>query len=218
MGRAFVLAVLAVVLLAGCTANFRAAAVPEDLLSRHGWKPDASISDPAPRSEAPGHATQTLAYVDDGARGGYPASLSLTTIQTTLTLSLPDLRDRVRERIRERAAELGVRFDPAEEQGERTRAAGERTLYVLLQGKVESSGALFTARDATVRILGEVWTCGGASVVAVALAQVDSATRVGGVPVTRDPDDRNWRDIVQDPSGSIHGARGDAGLVHRARC
>lgn len=214
--------VLLLVLGSGCVGIAAPARVPDELLGGrdgNGWALDAGESEQRPQGSGFGLvATQTLLYEDPG-DPGYPASLSLTTIRTLLAPSTNELRERVRERVRERAQELGIRLDAEERQGSRVVATGDPSLWFLFRGTVEEAGELFT-QDATVRILGEVWNCraSGNSVAAVGLAQIDSVTLVNGVPVRRQVDETNWRELVQDPAGSIEGVAGIKGLLYNVAC
>jgi hypothetical protein len=163
-----------------------------------------------------------LAYADDGqgGNGGYPASLALTTLKLFPTPGEAQLRDILRQQVRQRSEAQGIRLTNEGTEGARTLASGHRTLFFVFTGTVTGSGPLFTTRDATAKILGEVWNCpeAGSSVAAVGLAQVDSVQSVGGVPLPAQPNPLNWRELAGDPSGSVDGQRQSDGLVYLARC
>jgi hypothetical protein len=215
-------------LAAGCTSEgFHAARVPEAFLhdqANNGWRLDQDRSDAAPRSEGPGGLAQrqALVYVDDGTNSPrrYPASLVLTTVRTTPTPSEGQLRDLLRQQVEQRSAEQGIRLGNQTLEGSRTLADGHGTLYFAFTGTVSGEGPLFTTRDATAKIVGEVWNCPGAgsSVLAVGLAQVSASRGVGGIALPPEPDATNWRELVADPRGSIEGHRGNDGLLHQTRC
>lgn len=214
-------------LLAGCASPFVAARVPDALLQGdggNGWARDAARSDTGPRGEAGGLAQhQTLAYVDDGqgGNGGYAASLVVTTAKLLPSPSEAQLRQLLSDQVRARSEEAGIRLnETATLEGSRALADGHRTLYFVFTGTITGEGPLFTTRDATAKILGEVWNCpaAGTSVSAVGLAQVSSVSRLGGIPVATNQDPRNWREIAADPQGTIEGQRGADGLLYNVVC
>jgi hypothetical protein len=219
---------LALLLLAGCTSpsSFHAARVPDALLQGdggNGWEPDGAHSDAAPRQANGGlQAQQTLAYKDDGqgGNGGFPASMALTTLKLLPTPTESQLRDIVRTQVQERSAEQGIQLGDQQLEGARTLADGHGTLYFMFTGTVTGNGPLFTTRDATAKILGEVWNCpeAGTSVAAVGLAQVSTIQVIGGVPVTQQTDARNWQELAGDPSASVDGQRDGNGLVYNVVC
>jgi hypothetical protein len=219
---------LTLLLVAGCSTpgSFHAARVPDTLLQGgpgNGWEVDASHSDGAPREANGGlQAQQTLAYKDDGSGsdGGYPASIAITTLKLLPTPNESQLRAIVEEQVRTRSEEQGIRLGDQVHEGARTIADGHGTLYFVFTGTVTGSGPLFTSRDATAKILGEVWNCpeAGTSVAAVGLAQVSSTQMVGGVPVTTQADERNWRQLAGDPAAGVDGQRDGSGLVYNVVC
>jgi len=221
------LLVVAAALLAGCTGSFCAAQVPGNLLQGdggNGWASDADHSDASPRSESAGLVVrQTRAYADDGKGGnaGYPASLVLTTLRLFPTPSEDKLRDILRQQVQERAASQGIKVDQQSTGGARTLADGHRSLFFVFTGTVNSTGPLFTTRDATAKIVGEVWNCpeSGTSAVAVGFAQVTNTVRgPGGVPIQTNENTQNWRELVGDPSGSVEGQRASDGLLYNVTC
>lgn len=213
-------------LLAGCVGGFAPARVPGELLQGdggNGWTEDPKRSDPEPRSESLGLVRrQALAYEDDGkgGNGGYPATLTLTTLRLAPLPGETQLRDILRDQVRLRSEESGIRLGPEATEGSRALADGHRTLYFVVRGNVTGEGALFTTRDAAANIVGEVWNCpeAGTSVAAVGLAQVSSVQRIGGVPLPAQENPLNWRELVGDPDGSIDGALASDGLLYNARC
>ncbi|MDX1611794.1 MAG: hypothetical protein R3185_05455 [Candidatus Thermoplasmatota archaeon] len=51
-----------------------------------------------------------------------------------------------------------------------------------------------------------------------AFAQVDQASRIGGIETSREVDRTTWREIAQDPWGEIEGMQGTRGLVYNVAC
>jgi hypothetical protein len=220
------LCVLAAALLAGCTGAVVPARVPDALLQGdggNGWAADAAHTDAQPRSENLGLVQrQTLGYADDGrgGNGGYPATLTLTTLKMSPAPGEPQLRDILRDQVRRGSEESGIRLGDQVVEGGRALGDGHRTLFFVFTGNVTGGGPLFTTRDATAKILGEVWNCPEAStsVAAVGLAQVSSVQSVGGIPLPAQEDPRNWRELAGDPSGGVDGQRDLNGLLFHARC
>ncbi len=207
----------------GCL-SLTEARVPQELVegnSGNGWQVNDTASDDEVRSRLLGLVRfRSIHYEDLGDRGGYPASLSISTLRTPLAPSEDDLRERVREQVVQRAEANGIRFGSDPTTGTRDLAQGYGSRYFVYDGNVtQGEDSIFT-RDARVRILGEVWTCQGSrtSIVAVALAQVTDVRYVGGQPILVQPDDQNWREVVADPQGSIDGIQGQLGLVYNVRC
>ena len=218
-------ALLLALLLAGCTGGaFAVARVPANLLqggNGNGWATDAPHSQAAPTSDG-GVQRQTLAYADDGTTGdkGYPATLSLTTLKLFPTPTETQLRDLLQQQVKQHSEQSGITVGNQVVEGGRNLADGHHTLYFVFTGTLTGTGPLFTTRDATAKILGEVWNCPekGTSVAAVGLAQVSSVQSVGGVPISKDTNTGNWREIAADPAGAIDGQRGADGLVANVAC
>jgi hypothetical protein len=200
------------------------ARVPDSLLGNgSGWAADAGHSDAQPQSQSLGLVQrQTLAYTDDGkhGNGGYPANLALTTLKLFPTPSRDQLRDIVQQQVKEQSQAQGIQLGNQALQGSRTLADGHTTLFFVFTGTVTGQGSLFTSSNATAKILGEVWNCGeaGTSVVAVGLAQVGSASSLGGIPLQNQENPQNWRELAADPHGSIDNQQGGDGLVDNAVC
>jgi hypothetical protein len=189
----------------------------------NGWEQDASRSDAQPASESGGLVQrQTLAYRDDarGGNGGYPASISLTTLKLTPSPGEAQLRDILRKQVQQSAEQQGIALGDQVREGSRTLADGHGSLWFQFTGTVTGDGPLFTTEDATAKILGEVWNCpeSGTSVAAVGLAQTTSTQVVGGIPVATNENPTNWREIAGDPSGSIDGQRDASALVYNVVC
>jgi hypothetical protein len=163
-----------------------------------------------------------LAYADDGQSGdgGYPASLVLTTLKLAPTPSEGQLRDILQDQVKTQSEAAGIALQGQATQGSRTLADGHATLFFVFTGKVTGSGPLFTTRDATAKIVGEVWNCGerGTSVAGVGLAQVSTVQSVGGVPLPSQDNVGNWRELVADPKGTIDGQTGGDGLLWGVVC
>lgn len=228
MRPSLLVAVPLALLLAGCTSSssFHAARVPDVLLqgsNGNGWAPDGAHTDATPVSENNGLTSrQTLAYADSaqGGTGGYPASLAITTLKLVPSPNEAQLRDIVREQVRQKSEQQGIVLGSQSQEGGRTLADGHSSLYFVFQGKVSGSGPLFTSRDATAKILGEVWNCpeAGTSIAAVGLAQTAATQNVGGVPVSTNTDERNWRELAGDPAAQVDGQREGSGLVYNVVC
>lgn len=208
---------------AGCL-SLDPALVPARFLqgdSGNGWRFNQTASHDEPRDRYLGLVRfQALSYQDPGEQGGYPARMSLTTLRTLLAPSEEDLRERAEEQIRSRAEANGISLAGPPETGERTLESGYGSLWFVYDGNATQAQGQFFTRDAPVKILGEVWTCSSSrtSVAVVGLAQVADVRYIGGSPVVSQPDDRNWREIVADPDGTIEGVTGDDGLVYNVVC
>lgn len=223
-GRLLLVLVLAgVAASAGCL-SLDPALVPARLVegsSGDGWRFNQTASHDDPRSRYLGLVRfQALSYEDPGAQGGYPARLTVTTLRTVLAPTEEDLRDRAEAHIRDQTQASGITLDGPPKTGERSLASGYGTLYFVYDGNVSQAQGQYFSRDAPVKILGEVWTCSSSrtSVAVVGLAQVADVRYFGGDPVVSQPDDRNWREIVADPSGTIEGISGGDGLVYNVVC
>jgi hypothetical protein len=224
LGWGSLLALVAVVAASAGCLGLDPAQVPADLVQGgggNGWRFNDTASDDEPQSRSFGLVRfQSLSYEDKGDEGGYPARLSLTTLRTVLAPSEEDLRDRARTRVRERAAASGITLEDDPETGSRILASDYESLYFVYDGNATQAEGDFFTRDAPVKILGEVWTCSSSrtSVAVVGLAQVADVRYVGGNAIVEEPDDRNWREIVADPDGSIEGVTGRDGLVYNMEC
>lgn len=217
-------ALLAATALAGCTGGLVAAHVPASLLANgSGWAPDAAHSDAQPQGQDLGLVQrQTLAYTDDGkhGNGGYPANLALTTLKLFPTPSRDQLRDILQQQVQQQSQAQGIALGNQVVQGSRTLADGHATVFFVFTGTVTGQGSLFTTTNATAKILGEVWNCNeaGTSVAAVGLAQVSSASSLGGIPLQEQQNTQNWRELAADPQGSVDGQQGGDGLLYNTAC
>lgn len=219
LARSALLVLIALAGLAGCL-KLEAAHVPDRYLA-NGWVADDAQSDDEPASQSGGLArTQTLAYKDEARDDrGYPGTLTVITLRALVTPSGESLLEQVSERVREAAEARGIRIDAETSDGERTLASKVESSFFLYNGTVTAAEGLFT-RNAKVKIIGEAWECRDerTAVVAVALAQVTDARSLGGVPFPSNNDPATWREIVNDPAGTIEGARGTSGLVYNVAC
>lgn len=114
------------------------------------------------------------------------------------------------------AAQSIVISESTRDDGTRRLAGGLATEYVIYEGKVTASGFPFP-RDAFVRLAAEVGHDGrsGTSLVAVAIAQVGSATQCPVLgPCQATTDTRSWAEIVGDPQGAVDSMTSNTGLLY----
>lgn len=221
-----VLATLA--LSAGCV-ELVPARIPDKYLEGrggNGWERNATASSSEPTSTSLGfQKTQMLVYEDRVAEPGYPGVLVVSTLRVVPSPSGERIREHVQETIRAEAERKGIDIASAPRSGSRVLANGETSSWFVYTGNVSSAGGFF-ARNAEVKIFGEVFECRAHKTVValVGLAQVSDERRVsggGGLPGLPGPSDRDtttWREIVADPAGSIEGIRGSNGLAHHVAC
>lgn len=214
-------AILACLLVAGCV-ELAPASVPDRLLEGrggNGWEKNLTASQAQPEGGSTSKS-QTLVYEDRGSDEGYPGTLTVTTLRTLMRPTESSVHADAQERIRESAEARGLRIEGEATTGERRLANGADALWFVYDGSVESSGNLFSTRNARVKVYGEVFECAAEKtiVVVVGLAQVTDVRSVGGVPLPSEEDATTWREIAADPRGSIEGIRGSDGLAHNARC
>lgn len=216
------LSVLLAASLTGCSqvgVDVEPARIPNRLLDGaggNGWSAEPGASQEEPQGGAFSKA-QSLVYEDRESDEGYPGTLTVTTLRALVRPSESDVRDKAQERIREEAEQRGVRIAEGATTGERRLANGAQSLWFVYNGTVSSTG-FFSARDASVKIYGEVFECGKATVVIVGLAQINDIRSVGGVPLPSDGDPTTWREIAADPRGTLEGIRGSDGLAYNVEC
>lgn len=222
--RGALLLVVGALLLAGCTSvgvELSPARVPDRLLEGaggNGWEKNLSQSDATPTSAQGGFSkSQTLVYEDRRSEEGHPGTLTVTTLRTILRPSEEKVREVVRDKIREEAEAKGVRIDGEAKTGTRRVVASGESFWFLYEGSVQSS-TFFQARNARVKIYGEVFQCDKNVVVVVGLAQVSDVRTVGGVQLPSEEDPTTWNEIASDPRGSIEGIRGSDGLSYNVAC
>lgn len=215
------LVLLLLVPLAGCL-ELDAASVPDRYLEGqggNGWEKDGAGSQKEPSSSNAGTLkTQTLVYQDKSSEAGYPGTLAVTTVRTLLRPSEESVREQVKDSIKEQVEAKGVKLEGDPASGKRKLANKAEAFWFSYNGSVESPG--FFARNAKVKIFGEVFQCNAQKtvVVTVGMAQITDTKSIGGVTLPSDPDTTTWREIVADPTGTIEGVRGSEGLAYQVRC
>lgn len=205
-------------LTAGCV-EVSPARIPNRLLEGaggNGWAVNQTASQDEPTGSSFSKA-QSLVYEDRRSEEGYPGTLTVSTLRALMRPREEAVRDTVQERIREEAESRGVTIQGSAVTGERRLGNGADSLWFVYNGSVSSAG-FFSARDARVKIYGEVFECGKAIVVVVGLAQTTDVRSVGGVPLPSEADPTTWREIASDPRGSIEGIRGSDGLAYNVQC
>lgn len=210
--------------LAGCV-QLEPARIPDRLLEGaggNGWEKNLSASQSEPDSAQAGLAkSQTLVYEDRARDGeGYPATFTLTTLRTFFRPTESDTRERVQEAIRKEAEGRGIEIVGAAATGERRLANGADSLWFVYNGSVERTSTLFRSADARVKVYGEVFQCEATKgvIVAVGLAQISDARRVGSVQLPTEEEPTTWRELAADPRGSLEGIRGSDGLAYNIVC
>lgn len=221
--RALLLLVVTLVAsVAGCNvgeSTSEPARIPNRLLEGaggNGWEAETGASQEEPEGGMFSKA-QSLVYQDRESDEGYPGTLTVTTLRALIRPTEASVRDQVQARIRSEAESRGVDVSDGVVTGERRLGNGAESLWFVYNGTVSSTG-FFSARDARVKIYGEVFECGKATVVIVGLAQVTDVRSVGGVPLPNDGDPTTWREISADPRGSIETIRGSDGLAYNVQC
>lgn len=205
----------------GCL-ELEVARVPDKYLEGrggNGWAKNQTQSQTEATSAQFGLVkTQFLVYEDRQSEAGYAGSLTIATLRTLLRPSESSLQEQVAERVRTESEGKGIRIDGDAVEGQRTHADGEESFYFVYNGTVAQSG--FFARNARVKIIGEIWQCASEKtvVVAIGLAQITDTRTIGGVPLPSDEDRTTWREIVADSRGRIEGHRGSDGLIWNVEC
>jgi len=213
------LALVLAVSLSGCVSLDRAF-LPERVLDQrasNGW-----VVDPGLEEDVHGGAFSKQAlvgYRDEAEDGrGFRGVLVIESFRGLLSPDREALRERAGESLRDQARELGLALESAGRNGERTLANGARSFYIVVNATARDSGPLFD-EEARVKMVGEVFRCtGGATVVVTGSAQIDTLQSIGGLDVRRVVDTTTWREMVQDPRGSIEGHMGSLGLLHNVAC
>lgn len=227
MRRVAVALLLPALALPGCV-DIQAAHVPDGYLDAsrsNGWTRNDTASQREPSSASMGfQKTWTLVYDDRGDGAGYPGVLVVTTLRAVPAPSEERIREHVEQTVRDQAAAKGIALGPTSSTGSRSLANGATSTYFVYSGNVSTSG--FFARNAEVRIFGEVFRCDGPKtiVAVVGIAQVSDVKSVNpgpgipGLPAPSGRDDTTWREIVADDTGRIEGIRGSDGLAYRVAC
>lgn len=222
--RARPLAIVLVLALAlpGCV-SLTPAKVPDRLLEGrggNGWAKNQTASQSEPTSAQFGMAKiQALVYEDRQSSQGFDGTLTVITLRQLLRPSESSVQEKVQPAVRDAAQAKGVRIEGAPATGTRTLANHNAASWFVYNGTVDQAG-FFTARNAKVKIFGEVFQCPERKtiVVTVGLAQITDVRSVGGVPLPSDPDPTTWKEIVGDPRGTIEGARDSDGLAYNVQC
>lgn len=206
---------------AGCV-ELSPARIPDRLIEGrggNGWEKNLTASQSEPEGGS-FSKSQALVYEDKRSDDGYPGTMTVSTLRTLMRPTEERLRDVVQERIRDEAEERGVQIEGAPTTGERRLANGEDSFWFVYNGTVESSSGFFQARNARVKIYGEVFQCAEEKtlVAVVGLAQITDVRSVGGVQLPSEADPTTWREIASDPRGSIEGIRGSDGLGYNVVC
>lgn len=206
--------------LSGCL-DLDAARVPDRLLEGrggNGWAKNQSASQKEPVSQGALAKAQGLVYEDRQSSAGYPGTLAVLTLRALVKPSEDDLRSTTQQRIRAEVESRGAKIGGGPATGTRALANGADAYWFTYNGTVEQAGIF--SRSAQVRVFGEVWQCPGGRtvVITVGMAQTTDVRTVSGIPISDDPDDTTWREIVADPSGKIQGIRGSSGLAYNVEC
>ena len=207
--------------LTGCV-DLSPARIPDRLIEGaggNGWEKNLTASQAEPEGSA-FSKSQALVYEDRRSDEGYPGTMTVSTLRTLMRPTEERVRDVVQERIREEAEGRGVRIEGAPTTGERRLANGEDSYWFVYDGSVQSSSGIFQARNAKVKIYGEVFQCDAEKTVVavVGLAQITDVRSVGGVQLPSEADPTTWREIAADPRGAIEGIRGSDGLGYNVQC
>ena len=205
----------------GCV-ELSPARIPDRLIEGqggNGWEKNLTASQSEPEGGS-FSKSQALVYEDKRSDEGYPGTMTVSTLRTLMRPTEERVRDVVQERIREEAEERGVQIEGAPTTGERKLQNGEESYWFVYIGTVQSSSGIFQARNARVKIYGEVFQCAEEKTVVavVGLAQITDVRSVGGVPLPSEADPTTWREIAADPRGSIEGIRGSDGLGYNVAC
>ncbi len=152
---------------------------------------------------------------DAGARGPYPAYLSVLSIDTPKRLDREEVRENLEEQVKVDAEEQNVDIDEQSRQsGERSLKSGVRSIWFTYEAEIEGGASLFeSGHDA--RVVGEVWwdERERITVVAVGLAQVEGSNLLQSFE-----NEEHWVRIIEDPSGGIESsAQGEKGLIYNVR-
>lgn len=211
---------------AGCV-SIVAAHVPDKFLEGrggNGWEKNMTASQAEPDSGTMGlQKTQSLVYEDRVADPGYPGVLVISTLRAVPSPSGERIKEHVQDAIKTEAEKKGIALSGSPRTGERTLANGARSSWFTYTGNVSSTGGFF-ARNAEVKIFGEVFECHAHKtiVATVGMAQVTDERTVGPagglLPSPNTRDTTTWREIVADPNGAIEGLRGNDGLAHHVVC
>lgn len=159
-------------------------------------------------------------YTDDASDDrGFKGFLQITSIRGVLSPNREELQDRVEKRLKADARSKGLELSEKTFEGTRRLANGALSFYLTFNATQTEQSGPFGEDAGTINIIGEVFRCtGGATVIVTGSAQVEGRSSVGGIQTSYEYEPRTWKEIVQDPQGTIGGFQGSKGLIYNIAC
>ena len=188
----FLLLLLSIVQ-SGCL-SLREAYVPRDLLT-DGWYED--FEDEEKGSGLLGmEKWSTKVY-----RKGDTAYLSVTSLRFIILHDKEKLLEKVDADILNQAVKYGINMNYSSRiNGKRETCEGHETVFVVYTG--EKDGHEY-------RFIGEVWSCSKSGISVICMGYAD-VSEIDGI--------RGWKEMVEDPEGTIEGLKGENGLIYNVVC
>jgi len=177
----------------GCL-SLREAYVPRDLLT-DGWYED--FEDEEKGSGLLGmEKWSTKVY-----RKGDTAYLSVTSLRFIILHDKEKLLEKVDADILNQAVKYGINMNYSSRiNGKRETCGGHETVFVVYTG--EKDGHEY-------RFIGEVWSCSKSGISVICMGYAD-VSEIDGI--------RGWKEMVEDPEGTIEGLKGENGLIYNVVC
>jgi hypothetical protein len=179
--------------------------IPDSTLTE-GWQENSTLRN---------HISQTfgleqLASITYEVQGDYPATLTVSTLKSSVVLNDQQLQEKNDEALAQ-VIKDGIQLEKSPRvSGERFLLKGHKTHFEVYDGVTTNSSPI-----EHVRVIAEIWNCqpSGTSVICVGIAYI---THTVNQTVFRET--KTWTKIVMDNSGTIDYIIGNTGLIDHVVC